>query len=324
MPPQDRFKLKKTAAIAAIISALLPASAYGTAGRVDFAYGDVQAVSSDGSKRALTKGSPVMSGDTIRITRGRAHIRFSDGAYVSLKPDTEFKVEDYSFEQDNPRNRGFFSLLRGGFRTITGLIGRKNTNAYRMRTPIATIGIRGTHYSVDVGAPKGTAQQPAAAGKKTVVGDVLNFLDSNQIVLQINPQFRIDEGSGATVTKTEDPQQGETTYVIETFDITTQEGGAIEKDYSGGKKYKVVVKAGGGVDLFIWDPASGQWGSRTDEGEFTTDPYDLSQDEKTSLEEGAAAASFSTDLQDDNPTIQDITDEVQDFIDQAAAYGGGI
>src|SRR5690606_19192386 len=39
-----------------------------------------------------------------------------------------------------------FRLLKGGFRAVTGLIGKENRDNYRVRTPVATIGIRGTDF----------------------------------------------------------------------------------------------------------------------------------------------------------------------------------
>ena len=45
-------------------------------------------------------------------------------------------------------SRAFFRLLRGGFRAVSGVIGKVNQNEYRISTPVATIGIRGTDYVV--------------------------------------------------------------------------------------------------------------------------------------------------------------------------------
>lgn len=184
-----RFKLNATAA--AVMSALIPVSAQGEAGRVNFASGIVQATNSDGARRALTKGSIVMGGDTITTSRGGlAHIRFKDGAYVSLKPNSNFRIDEYRYENDddNSLSRGFFSLLQGGLRTITGLIGKRNKNDYRMSTSVATIGIRGTHYDLDVG--------DGGAESKT---EVKNFIDSASLVLKINPEFELLTGETAAL-----------------------------------------------------------------------------------------------------------------------------
>jgi hypothetical protein len=118
--------------------------------RVDFAIGNVTAVAPDGRSRQLSRGSEIDVGDTVNTQQGRAQLRFSDGAYMSLQPQTEFKVDEFKFsgKQADPSDNIVMSLLKGGMRTITGLIGRANRNNYRLRTDVATIGIRGTEYSV--------------------------------------------------------------------------------------------------------------------------------------------------------------------------------
>ncbi len=152
MPPSDKFKLNKRAALAALIAAALPVTGFAAAGRVDFAFGKVVAIGADGQRRPLTKGAPVLAGDTIETAVGLAQLRFSDGAKVSVQPNSQFRVDSYNYEgKSDGKERSFFSLLRGGFRTITGLIGRAHRNAYRVRTPVATIGIRGTEYLAELG-----------------------------------------------------------------------------------------------------------------------------------------------------------------------------
>ena len=51
-------------------------------------------------------------------------------------------------DTQNGASRAFFSLLKGGFRSISGLIGKVNHDEYQVTTPVATIGIRGTDYLV--------------------------------------------------------------------------------------------------------------------------------------------------------------------------------
>lgn len=122
---------------------------WAAAGRVQFAFGEATLVSAGGGRSALGKGDEVDSGDTVRTERGRVQIRFTDGGLVSLQPRTTFKIDDYNFDgSSDGSERGFFSLLRGGFRTITGAIGRRDKSRYRVNTPVATIGIRGTEYLI--------------------------------------------------------------------------------------------------------------------------------------------------------------------------------
>lgn len=142
--------LYQRAAMAAAIAACFPGIAYGAgAARVDFAIGNVTAVSPDGRSRPLTKGSEIQVGDTVDTQKGRAQLRFADGAYMSLQPETAFKIEEFHYAgKEDGKENIVMNLLKGGMRTITGLIGRTRKSSYKLRTEVATIGIRGTEYSV--------------------------------------------------------------------------------------------------------------------------------------------------------------------------------
>jgi hypothetical protein len=116
---------------------------------VEFAIGNVSAVNSAGVSRSLNKGAEVQAGDTIDTGTGRAQLRFSDGAYISLQPNSQFRIDEYNYSgKSDDSERGFFSLIKGGMRTITGLIGRSHRRNYQVRVPVATIGIRGTEYTL--------------------------------------------------------------------------------------------------------------------------------------------------------------------------------
>lgn len=118
-----------------------------TAGRVSFVNGSVSATSPDGQSRALRRGDAINGGDRIETRSGRLQIRFTDGGFVSLQPNTVFGVDQYLYANKAPEETSlFFSLLRGGMRTVTGAIGKVNKQSYKVRTPVATIGIRGTGY----------------------------------------------------------------------------------------------------------------------------------------------------------------------------------
>jgi len=138
------------------------------AGRVAFATGKVIARAANGDRaRDLTAGAPVYSGDVVLTSAGaHAVLGFRDDSRVTLLPDTEFRVDDLVYDEQKPeRNRGFFALVRGGLRAVTGAIGKRKRSAYRMRTAVATIGIRGTGYDLACqGLCVSTAAQPDPSG----------------------------------------------------------------------------------------------------------------------------------------------------------------
>lgn len=138
--------------LAALIAVLTIPAAHANVARVEFVVGKVFGVDSGGSQRRLVKGSSLNAGDTVRTERGRAQIRFTDGGYTSLQPNTEFRIDDYHYDDKKVEESvGFFSLLKGGLRTITGVVGRLRNKAYQLRTPVATVGIRGTEYLAELG-----------------------------------------------------------------------------------------------------------------------------------------------------------------------------
>jgi hypothetical protein len=114
-------------------------------------------LSSSGETLLLREGallSPARPGTTLTggdrvMTRaqGRIELRFSDGAVVALQPNTEFRIDSYRFDVVEQKN--FMTLVRGALRTVSGAIGKRNRDDYRMSTPSATIGIRGTEYEAN-------------------------------------------------------------------------------------------------------------------------------------------------------------------------------
>lgn len=151
MSAKSVFHLKNHVLLMALAAAYPVVVYSATDARIDFVSGSVTAVDVAGVQRPLSKGVAIASGDTIRTGEtGRAQVRFSDGALVSLQPQTEFRIDSYQYSGNSTgEEKGFFSLLRGGMRTITGLIGRNNRDAYKVSTSVATIGIRGTAYTAD-------------------------------------------------------------------------------------------------------------------------------------------------------------------------------
>lgn len=115
--------------------------------------GTVSVQKSGGQTLPGTVGTKVSAGDTI-ITGAMAYVRMemSDGGEMVLRPNSHLKIERYKYTQAKPAEDSFtFSMLKGGLRTVTGLIGKRgNRDAYRGQTATATIGIRGTQYDLRV------------------------------------------------------------------------------------------------------------------------------------------------------------------------------
>jgi hypothetical protein len=135
--------------LAVVVSCLLSGQAIAdVAGRVNFVSGKVEAIAADGSRRTLTKGELVNSGERLETNKGRVQIRFTDGSFISLQPNTVFGLDNYAFNKAKPEDGSLlFNFIRGSMRTVSGAIGKTNRANYKVQTPVATIGIRGTSYA---------------------------------------------------------------------------------------------------------------------------------------------------------------------------------
>ena len=115
------------------------------AGSVHILKGRATATAVSGDIRDIRKGSPLFSNETISTAAGSySRLQLKDKSWIMLRPGTRFYLESVEFEEETQQGKGFFSLLKGGFRAVTGLIKQKLN--YRYSTTVATIGIRGTDF----------------------------------------------------------------------------------------------------------------------------------------------------------------------------------
>ncbi|SDI16426.1 FecR family protein [Propionivibrio dicarboxylicus] len=116
---------------------------------VEVADGTVFVRQADGKRRILSNGSKVEVGDTLTTEKDSyARLRFTDGSELAVRPSSSLRVNDYHYQEWQPNNDSFsMRLIKGGLRTVTGLIGKRgNQDAYKVEGATATIGIRGTDF----------------------------------------------------------------------------------------------------------------------------------------------------------------------------------
>src|SRR5690625_145651 len=215
------------------------------AANVHFVSGLVTAAGSQAGTRELAKNDDVFSGDTIETAKnGRIQMRFTDGGLVSLMPGTTFSVDEYLYEGREDADDGslVFGMLRGGLRTVTGSIGKVKHDQYELKTPVATLGIRGTEY-VAVLNPPNTLRVHVGRGKVVITNE--------------RGELEVPEGRNAVVTLGSAPEFSDR----EPQYLATGPGG--ERDSTDGEitsdPYGLNPMAGGlllakGLDDFVGDP----------------------------------------------------------------------
>lgn len=120
----------------------------GVAGKFLYVAGDVKIIAPDGQTRIPKRGDTLNERETLATGKdGSAQLKMIDNGLMAVRPATRFTVDAFIYKgKADGSERSFITLLRGGFRAITGAIGKVNRDNYRVTTPVATIGIRGTDH----------------------------------------------------------------------------------------------------------------------------------------------------------------------------------
>lgn len=177
------------ASVASAASACTPAQGGAPAGQVLFVTGRAEAQYA-GQSRILGKSDPVCAGESLLTAKDALlQLRMSDGGAILLRADSRLTLEEFVFKGvEDGSERSTLALLKGGFRAITGAIGKLNKAAYRIHTLNATVGIRGTdHETYFVPAPLPGQQTLAEPGTYNKVISGATVLQTENGKLAIGP-----------------------------------------------------------------------------------------------------------------------------------------
>ena len=121
-----------------------------TVGEVSFAIGVSRLIDGDGHASPIVRGMAVHVGDRIETEQGgHAHLRFIDGAFVSVRPGSRLTIETYRYDAARPQDSAIrFRLDQGVVRAISGKGAEAARERFRLNTPIAALGVRGTDFVV--------------------------------------------------------------------------------------------------------------------------------------------------------------------------------
>ncbi|HYC45774.1 MAG TPA: FecR family protein [Burkholderiales bacterium] len=122
---------------------------------------NIEGIGGDVRAGAAAPLAPVRLGQRIDVgsivttgPKSRATLRFPDGQAVALHENSEFRITEYAYNREQPAgDRSRLELLKGTMRMVTGAIGRRNPQIVSVRTPMATMGVRGTDFMLAIVNP---------------------------------------------------------------------------------------------------------------------------------------------------------------------------
>lgn len=124
------------------------------AARVVQSTGEVAASQPGKPTRPLAVGAALYEGDLVRTGAGGvAVIGFKDQSKVSVNPQSTLRIDAFVYNKPQSADNMGLSLLKGGLRAFTGLIGKKSPDAFSVKTRTSTVGIRGTGMDISCEGP---------------------------------------------------------------------------------------------------------------------------------------------------------------------------
>lgn len=115
-----------------------------------------------GEVRLGKEGTPAPhSGDAVRaserITTGRngaASVVLRDGTVLTLGPNTTANLSQFQYDATTQEGNVALDLLQGSLRVVTGLLAKINPDRFKVKTPTAVVGVRGTDFIVEAPVPQ--------------------------------------------------------------------------------------------------------------------------------------------------------------------------
>jgi len=119
-------------------------------GTIMVASGDAQ-IKRSGHFLPVSNGAELLKGDEI-ITqkKTRVQVMLNDDTVITIGPESSFSFLEYFFD-GSKKSAIHMQANRGFFRSVTGKIGKIVPEHFKVKTKLATIGIRGTDFSAQLG-----------------------------------------------------------------------------------------------------------------------------------------------------------------------------
>lgn len=178
------FKMKFTTIFLSLILFMSSVFAADPIGKVIAVEGKVEA-----SKRALSRGASIFVADVVVVNAAsKIQIKFSDGGLLNLIEKTEYRIDSYAFKTDGKNEFGA-ELVKGGFRALSGSIGKENPDGFKVKTPVASMGVRGTIFEANIvrgetffGCDSGSISVSNEAGARVLnSGEFVSSKSSDQL-----------------------------------------------------------------------------------------------------------------------------------------------
>lgn len=146
---QPLFLLAMLAALCGGLSSAA-AGAAEPAGTVKVVKGEVSILRGD-EVIAAKPGAPVLAQDRLHTgPDGSVGVTLRDDTLISSGPNSTITIDKYAFNSTTHAGEMLISVLKGTFSMVSGMMVKHSPEAAAIKTPTATIGVRGTEFAIEV------------------------------------------------------------------------------------------------------------------------------------------------------------------------------
>jgi len=122
-----------------------PSASSAPIGRIESITGTAEATRADGTKVTLQQGSNIFSGDVLETGGDSAiGIILADDSTLSLAESGRMVMDEVAYDPGAQEGNATISIVQGVFSFVSGQIAKTGPDAMVLKTPVATLGIRGT------------------------------------------------------------------------------------------------------------------------------------------------------------------------------------
>jgi hypothetical protein len=160
--------------------------------------GSAQVQTGTAAARPLRQGDEVNQGDTVSTGAASSLVlKFDDGQVAALTSNSRMTISAYQYNAQSGTGNVLLSLIDGGMRAITGLIGRRSPNQVAYRAATATIGIRGTDVVIATAAGNVVVTVTEGAISFTFAGQTITVPAGQGVNAQTDGKFQ--QGAAAQI-----------------------------------------------------------------------------------------------------------------------------
>ena len=103
-----------------------------------------------GEELMVDKGTGVESYDTVKTAKGRTAIQFVDDTRVDVTEHSKLLIDEFVYDPNTKTGALSIKAALGTVRYASGQIAKNSRQNIKIRTPTATIAVRGTDFSMSV------------------------------------------------------------------------------------------------------------------------------------------------------------------------------